>query len=285
MERIIYPNIINIDNKIFDFTKNTYVMGIINITSDSFFDGGKYLNKENALFRTEKILKEGADIIDLGGESTRPGSKPISIDEELNRVIPVLKEIKKNFDAVISVDTTKAVVAKNALEHGASIINDISGLNFEPEIAEHVSANKAAIVLMHTTSRPIDMQKSIYYESLIDDILEILKKSIQLALNKGIDKEKIIIDPGIGFGKTVDDNIEIIKELNKFKKLGCPILIGTSRKSFIGKILGDLNVNERLIGSVSTAVLSAINGASIVRVHDVKETKQALKIIDTIYKH
>ena len=182
-------------------------------------------------------------------------------------------------------DTTKAEVAKEALEHGASIINDISGLCFEPEIADHVSNKNAVIILMHTTSRPIDMQQNAKYDSLIDDIIDFLNISIEKALSRGVKRDNIIIDPGIGFGKTVDDNIEIIRDLAKFKKLNSPILIGTSRKSFIGKILDNMDVDQRLIGSVTTAVLSAINGASIVRVHDVKETLEALKIAQEINLH
>ena len=285
MEQVLYPDTIRIENRIFDFSEKTFVMGILNTTPDSFFDGGKYLDKDSALYKVEQLIKDGADFIDIGGESTRPGSIPVTIEEEIGRVIPVVIDVKKNFDVVISVDTTKAEVAKEALDHGASIINDISGLSFEPEIADHVSNNNALIILMHTTSRPIDMQQNAKYDSLIDDITDFLNISIEKALSRGVKRDNIIIDPGIGFGKTVDNNIQIIRQLRKFGELNSPILIGTSRKSFIGKILDNTDVEQRLIGSVTTAVLSGLNGASIVRVHDVKETVEALKIAQEIYVH
>ncbi len=282
MKEVYNPNQLAFRNKVLNLGQDSYIMGIVNVTPDSFYDGGKYNSLDKALFRIEKIINEGADIIDIGGESTRPGAQQISLKEELTRIIPLINEVNKKFDTILSVDTTKALVAKEALESGVDIINDISGLNFEPEIAEYVAKYDAAIVLMHTTSRPKDMQNKIDYNSLIEDIVDYIKNSIKVAVNKGIDRNKIIIDPGIGFGKTVNDNLEIIRELKRFKELNCPILIGTSRKSFIGHILGGIEADERLIGSVITAMISILNGASIVRVHDVAETKQAIDIIKEI---
>ncbi len=270
-------------DKVLDFNNGPLIMGIVNFTPDSFFDGGKYNTVDKALMRIEKLLNEGADIIDIGGESTRPESKSVSINEELSRVIPIIERTKKEFDPIISIDSTKQKVVEQALLSGASLVNDISGLKFEPEITKHVAKYNAAIILMHSSSRPVDMQSNTNYSSLIEDILDYLRNSIDIAVSSFIPHDKIILDPGIGFGKTAGQNIEIIRNLNKFTKLGYPVLIGTSRKSFIGKILNGLPSEKRLIGSVVTAVASALNGASIIRVHDVEETKQAFKILDVFY--
>lgn len=276
-------NNIEFNGKNLNFHKGPLIMGILNITPDSFYDGGKYNSIDKALSKVEELIVQGADIIDIGGESTRPGSKSILLEEEISRVIPVLEKITKEFDVIISIDSTKEKMVELALQSGVSIVNDISGLKFEPKIAEHVAKFNAGIVLMHSSSRPVDMQEKVQYSSLIDDIFDYLKSSINFAIGNSISAERIIVDPGIGFGKTVEHNIEILRRLNKFTELGYPVLIGTSRKSFIGKILDDLPIEKRLIGSVITAVVSVLNGASILRVHDVQETKQAFKIIDLIY--
>ena len=258
-------------------------MGIVNMTPDSFYDGGEYNNPKKALGRIASLIKDGADIIDIGGESTRPGSSGVSTEEELRRVIPVIEAAAGEFDTVISVDTTKAVVAEEALRCGASMVNDISGLSFEPQVAQKVSEKGAAIILTHTSSRPVDMQEKTQYGSLIPDITDSLLNSVQTAVAAGIPRENIIIDPGIGFGKTTGQNLEIIRRLEDFCRLGFPVCLGTSRKSFIGEILGSPLAEQRLIGSVCSVIISMLKGISIVRVHDVLETVQAIRTVKSIY--
>lgn len=259
-------------------------MGIVNMTPDSFYDGGKYNDPEKALERISSLIRDGADIIDIGGESTRPGSLGVSAEEELQRVIPVIEAASGEFDTVISVDTTKAVVAEEALKCGASMVNDISGLSFEPQVARRVSEKEAAIVLTHTSSRPLDMQKKTQYDSLVSDIADFLLNSAETAAAAGVPRDRIIIDPGIGFGKTTPQNLEIIKRLGEFCELGFPVCLGTSRKSFIGEILGSPLAEQRLIGSVCSVIISMLKGVSIVRVHDVLETVQAIRTVKSIYE-
>lgn len=266
-----------------DFTYKTIIMGVLNVTPDSFSDGGKFLAPDNAISRAQQMIEEGADIIDIGGESSRPGSEPVSEEEELNRIIPVLDALS-SAEIPISVDTYKANVAEKALAKGAAIINDISGLNFDPELADVVAEHNASIILMHTLGKPKTMQKNIYYDDVIEDIHQYLENSIETAMNAGISEENIVIDPGIGFGKTIEHNLEIIKRLKEFSDLNKPILIGTSRKSFIGKIL-DLPVEDRLEGTLATLAVSIMNGAKILRVHDVKESKRVTMMVDKILYH
>lgn len=273
--------VINCRKKVLKLGERTLIMGILNVTPDSFSDGGLYFDKDKAIGHGLKMAEEGADIIDIGGESTRPGSNPITADEELRRVIPVIERLVKEVDIPISIDTYKSEVAKRAIEAGAEIVNDISGLHFDPELSKVVSMEKAPIILMHTRGKPETMQKEIHYKSLFSEILSYLKESIKLAENSGVDPDKIIIDPGIGFGKRVEDNLLIIKNLSEFRVLGKPILLGTSRKSFIGKIL-DVDVSERLEGSIASAVIGVLNGAHIIRCHDVAQTKKAIAIVDAI---
>lgn len=265
----------------FDLGSRTHIMGVLNTTPDSFYDGGKYTDLDSSLRRAQQMIEEGADIVDIGGESTRPGSSPVSEEEELKRVIPVVKEIVKRFDIPVSVDTTKPEVARQALSEGASIINDISGLTFDAGIAEAAAKYGAGVVLGHTSSRPADMQDNTTYGSLIDDIKRVLKISFRLAEHKGVRPHSIVLDPGFGFGKTADQNLQILKELSSFMDLGKPILIGTSNKSFIGKIL-DADIGERTMGNAATAAAGIMNGASIIRVHEVKEIKQVCQMIDAI---
>jgi dihydropteroate synthase len=227
------------------------------------------------------MVEEGADIIDIGGESTRPGAKPIPVDEELRRVIPVIEKLATKIDIPISIDTYKSQVAKKAIEAGAEIVNDISGLNFDPELSKVVSEERTPIILMHIRGTPENMQKDVNYRSLFSEILKYLKESISKAEDAGVDPEKIIIDPGIGFGKRVEDNLLIIKNLSEFRVLGKPILLGTSRKSFIGKIL-NTEVDQRLEGSLVSMAIGVLNGAHIIRCHDVAQTKKALAIVDAI---
>ena len=265
-----------------DFSKKTYIMGILNVTPDSFADGGLYFDKSSAIERAYQIVEEGADIIDIGGESTRPGSEPISIKEELIRTIPLIEAISKKIKVPISIDTYKSEVAKVALDAGASMVNDISGLRFDPRMPDVVSEYKVPVVIMHIKGKPQDMQQNPVYDALIPEIIDYFRMGIKIATGAGISEDKIIIDPGIGFGKTFAHNLEIINNLYEFTLLEKPILIGPSRKAFIGKILGDVPATERLEGTAAAVSISIINGANVVRVHDVKETVKVAKVADAV---
>ncbi len=255
------------------------IMGILNVTPDSFSDGGKFISVESAVEHARNMVKEGADIIDVGGESSRPFSSPVSEEEEMRRILPVIEELS-DLKVPISVDTYKPKVAEEALKRGASIVNDIFGLRKEG-MAEVVRDYDAAVVIMHMKGEPKNMQMKPSYEDTIGEIMRFFRERVEFALSKGIEEDKIILDPGIGFGKRVDDNLMLIRSLESFRCLGYPILMGTSRKSFIGKIL-DLSVNERLEGTIATNVISLFHGARIFRVHDVKENRRALKIAEAI---
>ncbi len=265
-----------------DFSKKTYVMGILNVTPDSFSDGGLFFSEKKAIEHAIRLIEDGADIIDIGGESTRPGSEPVPVEEEIRRTIPVIKAISREIKVPISIDTYKSDVAKHALDAGASIVNDISGLRFDPEMPKVVSEYKVPVIIMHIKGRPKDMQQNPVYEALIPEIMDYLRISIRLANKFGISDDKIIIDPGIGFGKTFEHNLEIIKNLKEFTLLGKPIAVGVSRKAFIGKILGDVPPSERLEGTTAAVAISIFNGANIVRVHDVKEMARVAKVADAI---
>lgn len=257
------------------------LMGILNITPDSFSDGGKFCAKYDALKHAEFMLKSGADIIDVGGESTRPGADAISIQEEIDRIMPVLEELV-TWDVDISVDTTKFKVAKQALELGVDIINDISGLQFDGELATLVAEYNAKLVIMHMRGVPKTMQEDLQAIDILVAIKEFFSHQRELALLKGVKKENIILDPGIGFGKTLEDNINILKGISDLRSMGYPLLVGASRKSMIGMIC-DVAVNHRLPGSLAVACVAAQRGVDIIRVHDVAETIQALKMIDKIW--
>ena len=261
--------------------KRTLLMGILNVTPDSFSDGGLFFDRDNAVSHGLKMVEEGADIIDIGGESTRPGSKPIELEEELRRVIPVIESITKEADVPISIDTYKSTVAERAVEAGAEIVNDISGLHFDPDLANVVAKGNIPLILMHIRGTPETMQKNVHYDSLFSEILHYLKDSIQRAESAGLAPGQIIVDPGIGFGKTVEDNLLIIKNLHEFRVLGKPILLGTSRKSFIGKIL-NAEAEDRLEGTLSSMAIGVLNGAHIIRSHDVLQAKKALAVADAI---
>jgi dihydropteroate synthase len=270
------------DHKI-RFGKRTLVMGIVNVTPDSFSDGGQFYDPQVAISHAKKLVSEGADIIDIGGESTRPGSEAVSLEDELDRVIPAIKGIAHENSIPISIDTCKSEVAMAALDAGASMINDISAMTFDPKIADVASENGVPLILMHMQGTPKNMQKNPEYIDVVGDIKEFLNERIEFAVSKGVSKDKIIIDPGIGFGKTLENNYDIIRRLNEFTEVGQPVLIGTSRKSFIGQTL-DLEVTDRLIGSLATITMSIINGVDIVRVHDVKESMQTVRMTDAIYR-
>jgi dihydropteroate synthase len=256
-------------------------MGIINATPDSFSDGGKYLHVSQALDRIHIMKRDGATIIDIGGESTRPGSEPVSEQEETERVIPILERAKEAFpDLYYSIDTTKYKVAEEALKYGADFINDVSGLQKEPRMAELATKFNAAYIIMHSKGSPKTMQKSPEYTDVVKEVYSFLEEQVHFARSKGV--ESIIIDPGIGFGKTLEHNLKLLANLDKFKKIGVPILIGASRKSMIGKILDDRPVDDRLIGTVSVHYDCLTKGANILRVHDVREASDSLRIFQAI---
>ncbi|HJM46271.1 MAG TPA: dihydropteroate synthase [Candidatus Marinimicrobia bacterium] len=261
--------------------QNTLIMGILNVTPDSFSDGGMYSHLSKALSQAQSMEKNGADIIDIGGESTRPGAVPVSLEEEINRTIPVIEAIRKNSNISISIDTYKSEVAEKALLAGADIINDISGLTFDSRMIKIVKKFDVPVVLMHIKGTPRNMQTNPTYIDVIKELIIFFSFQIQKALDFGIKKEQIIIDPGIGFGKQLNDNFILIQRLKEFSELGFPILIGPSRKSFIGLTL-DVPSEDRLEGTLASVSASILNGASIVRVHDVKEVKRAVVITDKI---
>ncbi len=267
--------------KTYTLGKRTLLMGVLNVTPDSFSDGGLYFDKERAVAHGLRMVEEGADFIDIGGESTRPGSKPIGAEEELRRVIPVIESLAKEGNVPISIDTYKSTVAERAIDAGAEIINDISGLHSDPGLGQVAAKEDVPIILMHIRGTPETMQKDVHYDSLFSEILQYLKESIQRAESAGIDPQQIIIDPGIGFGKNLEDNLLIIKNLSEFRILGKPILLGTSRKSFIGKIL-NVEANERLEGTLSSIAICALHGAHIIRCHDVLQAKKAIAVADAI---
>jgi dihydropteroate synthase len=264
-----------------DFTHKTYVMGILNCTPDSFFPGSRQASVKDALRTAREMIEAGADIIDVGGESTRPGSEPVPQEEEIRRVIPVIQALRAESDVIVSVDTRKRDVAERALDAGADIVNDISGLRHNEDLARLIAHRGVPVVLMHMRGTPKTMQKSPYYKNTISEILRELQPSIAAAIGAGIAPEKIIIDPGIGFGKRIQDNLRIIRELASLKSLSFPILVGLSRKGFIGEIL-DRPVEKRLIGTVTANTLAILNGANIIRVHDVADAVQMVKIIDSV---
>jgi len=269
-------------NYSFDFSRKTYVMGILNVTPDSFSDGGLFFHKQRAVEQALRMVKEGADIIDIGGESTRPGADPVSVKEEIKRVVPVISALAEKVRVPISIDTCKAQVADEAVSAGASIINDISGLRYDKGMAGVAAHHKVPVVIMHIKGTPGNMQKNPVYKALIPEIMDYLRGGIDIALNAGVSDDMMIIDPGIGFGKTVWHNLEIINRLDEFKGFEKPVLLGPSRKSFIGKLLGNLPVTDRLEGTAAAIAIGISKGANIIRVHDIKEMSRVAKIADEI---
>lgn len=257
-----------------EFKDRTYIMGILNVTPDSFSDGGTHNTIDKALKHTEKMIKEGADIIDVGGESTRPGYTLISDEEEISRVVPVIEKIKANFDIPISIDTYKSNVAKAAAKAGADLLNDIWGFKYDENIAKTAYEYNMSCCLMHNRKEPV-------YDNYIEDVLSDLKESLDIAQKHNIDKSKILLDPGVGFAKSYEQNLEIINRLEILNTLGFPVLLGTSRKSVIGLTL-DLPANERVEGTIATSVIAVIKNALFVRVHDVKENKRAVLMAEKI---
>lgn len=263
------------------FGADPAIMGIVNVTPDSFSDGGKYINKNKAVEHGVKLLKAGAQILDIGGESTRPNSQVIDIDEEIGRVVPVIHELKK-YTKYISIDTRNARTMEAALEAGATAINDISGLTYDSESVMVASRAQVPVFIMHMIGTPQTMQNNPIYNNVIEEIYQYFQERIKTCETAGIDKDLLILDPGIGFGKTLDHNLLILRNIKKFHDLGCPLLLGTSRKTFIAKASTDEPPEERLGGSLSSVIWGRSQGVQIFRVHDVKETVQALKIYDAI---
>ncbi len=275
---------IDFRGRVLDLGSRTHIMGILNVTPDSFSDGGRYAEQGAALEHAREMVSQGADIIDIGGESTRPGADPLTEEEEANRIIPIIERLSSERMAPISVDTYKSSVAKKALEAGASIVNDISGLRFSPDMARIVADHGAAVVLMHIKGTPRDMQMNPVYGDVIGEIMDYLDESAGIAVKAGIARDRILIDPGIGFGKTLEHNLEIIARLDELKTLGFPIVLGTSRKRFIGTILNIPEPRDRIEGTAATVALAIDRGAHIVRVHDVGPMTKIARMTDAIVK-
>ncbi|HMK64297.1 MAG TPA: dihydropteroate synthase [Thermodesulfobacteriota bacterium] len=268
----------------FDLTmgKKTLVMGVINVTPDSFSDGGLFFDRDKAIAQGEDLAAQGADVLDIGGESTRPFSDPIPDEEEIRRIVPVISALAKKTSLPISVDTYKAVVAKAALDAGASIVNDISSLGFDADLGKLVAEYQVPLVLMHIKGRPRDMQVQPHYDHLLEELRTFFEERIQAAVNQGIDREMILIDPGVGFGKTFHHNLTLIKGLDYFQDLGRPLVLGTSRKSFIGKLTGQQDPLNRDWGTAATLAIGAWQGAHMVRVHNVSAARQVLNVTDAL---
>jgi len=283
---------LKIGNKIFKLHEKTIIMGILNVTPDSFSDGGKFFSIGKAVEHALLMEKQGADIIDIGGESTRPFAKKITEKEEMNRVLPIIEELIKKINIPISIDTYKSKIAKEAIDIGVNMVNDITAFRGDKKMVKIISENNIPICLMHMKGNPQNMQLNpIYKNKVIDEIYQFFQNRIKFSINNGINKKQIIIDPGIGFGKRtgngIEDNCKILHYLSKLKKFNMPILIGASRKTFIGNILENkkkLPINQRIEGSLAAACIATYNGANIIRTHDVKETRKCLDIIDCILR-
>jgi len=274
---------LKIGNKTWELGKRTYIMGILNVTPDSFSDGGQFSNTDDALAQAEKMKREGADIIDVGGESTRPGARPVKAAEEIKRIVPVVRELARNNKTLVSVDTRKASVARAALKAGAQMVNDISGLHYDKKMAGVIADYQVPVCIMHMQGIPENMQEKPHYTDLMGEIINYLAEGLAIAEKAGILLGKLLVDPGIGFGKTLENNLAILKRLRELKVLGCPILIGPSRKAFIGKVL-DLPVDERLEGTAAAVAIAIAQGADIVRVHDVREMKRVACLTDALIR-
>lgn len=276
-------NVWRFNGRSFDLSATPLVMGVLNLTPDSFSNGGIYSSIQEAVAAAEMMVSEGADIIDIGGESTRPGAELVSVQEELARIMPVIETLAGRVGVPISVDTWKAEVAGAALKAGAEIVNDISAMTFDPGMTETVAGSGAAVVLMHNRGKPSEMQKNTDYSEVVSEVWAFLDARIEAAVSAGIDAERIVIDPGIGFGKSVSGNLELLRKLRNFESLHRPILVGTSRKSFIGAVLGR-EVSDRVFGTAASVAVSMMNGASIFRVHDVMAIRDTVDMVRAIMK-
>jgi dihydropteroate synthase len=274
-----------IRERCFNWGQRTYLMGVLNITPDSFSDGGVFNSTSAALAQAWAMVAAGVDIIDVGGQSTRPGAEQITLEAELERVIPVVQLLRSEMTVPISVDTTRASVAKAAIKAGADIVNDISGGTFDADMLPTVASLDVPIVLMHIKGTPQTMQQMTNYQDLLGEISSFLTKQITAATNAGVDREKIIIDPGIGFAKNYEQNLEILRELRSLAALNCPILVGASRKSFIGRILNQPEPKARVWGTAAACCAAIANGADILRVHDVKEMREVSLVADVLFRH
>ena len=272
---------IRIGRRRVDLGSRTHVMGILNVTPDSFYDGGRYADAERAAARAQTMEQEGADFVDIGGESTRPGAEPVSPREQLRRVLPVLRRARREVAVPLSIDTTSARVAEAAIAEGAAMVNDISGLSFDRGMARVVARAGVPCVVMHTSGRPRSMQQRTTYRDLLAEVVDSLRAAVERGLEAGVRPGQLIVDPGIGFGKTAVQNLEILRRLGELRSLGRPILVGPSRKSFIGRTLGT-GVDARLEGSLAACVVAAQNGANVLRVHDVLAARRALALSDAI---
>ncbi len=265
--------------------RRTLIMGILNVTPDSFSDGNRYLQRDAALRRGVEMASAGADIIDVGGESTRPGAQPVPADEELRRIMPVIEGLASEPGLVLSVDTRKAQVARAALEAGASMVNDVSALTGDPEMAEVIAAHGASVCLMHMLGTPATMQTDPQYDDVVAEVAEYLRVRAEAAEAAGIERELIVIDPGFGFGKTLYHNIEMLRRIREFTKLGYPVMVGTSRKSMLGALLGGVGPEDRTEGTAATVALAIAGGASLVRVHDVREMWRVVAVTDAVVRN
>ena len=263
--------------KVYELSQRSYIMGILNVTPDSFSDGGEWNTVEKAVAHALEMVADGADIIDIGGESTRPGHTQISDEEEIARIVPVIEALKKAVDVPLSIDTYKSAVARAACEAGVDIINDIWGGRYDPQIAAVAASFDVPIILMHNREKPD-------YAFLIEDMLTDLAESVRIAVSAGVKRENIILDPGCGFGKTYEDNLNVVHHLKRFADLGYPLLLGTSRKRFIGTALGDIPFKERDLGTAATTALGIVNGAQIFRVHNVKANAEMARMMDIMLK-
>ncbi len=287
---VLLDNYVRSDYKIMcgrhllDLGSRTHIMGILNVTPDSFSDGGRYIDTEKALAHAREMAGAGADIIDIGGESTRPGAAPLPEEEELARIIPLIKQLSSELSVPLSVDTYKSRVAQKALEAGAEIVNDISGLRFSPDMAKIAAEYGAAVIIMHIKGTPRDMQQNPVYKDVVGEVISYLGEGIELAEKAGVDREKIFIDPGIGFGKTLEHNLTLLNRLDELRGLGRPIILGTSRKKFIGTVLNVPVPEQRVDGTAATVTIGIERGASVVRVHDVARMAQVARMTDAIVK-
>ena len=284
MHQKLLPTVLKRNNYQFDWGSKTYIMGILNVTPDSFSDGGEFNRAESALDQAQNMIKNGADIIDIGGQSTRPGAAKISLEEELNRVIPIIQVLRQQTDIAISVDTTESLVASAAIAAGADIINDISGGTYDPQMLATAASLDVPIILMHIKGTPQTMQSLTDYKDLVAEISTFLQQQIKQAIALGLKPSQIVIDPGIGFAKNAAQNIELIQKLAQFQALNAPILVGVSRKSFIGKIIEQPNPKDRLWGTAAACCGAIANGADIVRVHDVAQMHDVTRVADAIWR-
>lgn len=264
-----------------DMRRRTALMGILNVTPDSFSDGGRYLEARKAIARGVELAEEGADIIDIGGESTRPGARPLSAPEEIERVVPVVRELRRVISIPLSIDTVKAEVARAALDAGADVVNDISALRFDPAMISLIVEEKVPVVLMHMQGTPRTMQQEPHYQDVMREVKDFLRSRVAFSVERGVAPERIVIDPGIGFGKDLEHNLALIRGISTLTSLAQPVLVGPSRKTFIGKIL-NVGPDDRLEGSLAAAVAAALGGAGMIRMHDVKEARRAMALADAL---